>query len=82
MVYGYFDQQAMAIRYVQMGYELIHYYDSTTNETTLISEKELTETANGDYAGGYEFPLSAYRMTAYTERDQNSLYKNIMFIAQ
>ena len=82
VVYGYFDEQAMAIRYVQMGYELIHYYDSTTNETTLISEKELTEDANGDYAGGYEFPLSAYRMTAYTQRDEDSLYKNIMFIAQ
>ena len=82
VVYGYFDEQAMAIRYVQMGYELIHYYNSATNETTLISEKELTEDANGDYAGGYEFPLSAYRMTAYTQRDEDSLYKNIMFIAQ
>lgn len=82
VVYGYFDEQAMTIRYVQMGYELIHYYDSTTNETTLISEKELTEDANGDYAGGYEFPLSAYRMTAYTQRDEDSLYKNIMSIVQ
>ena len=82
VVYGYFDEQAMAIRYVQMGYELIHYYDSSTNETTLISEKELTEDANGDYAGGYEFPISAYRMTAYTQRDEDSLYKNIMFIVQ
>ena len=82
VVYGYFDEQAMAIRYVQMGYELIHYYNSATNDTTLISEKELTEDANGDYAGGYEFPLSAYRMTAYTQRDEDSLYKNIMFIAQ
>ena len=82
VLYGYFDQQAMAIRYVQMGYELVHYYDSNTNETTLISEKELTETAGGDYIGGYEFPMSAYRMTAYTARDEDSLYKNIMFVAQ
>ena len=82
VVYGYFDEQAMAIRYVQMGYELIHYYNSATNDTTLISEKELTEDANGDYAGGYEFPLSAYRMTAYTQRDEDSLYKNIMSIVQ
>ena len=82
VVYGYFDEQAMAIRYVQMGYELIHYYNSATNDTMLISEKELTEDANGDYVGGYEFPISAYRMTAYTQRDEDSLYKNIMFIAQ
>ncbi len=82
VVYGYFDEQAMAIRYVQMGYELIHYYNSVTNETTLISEKELMEDANGDYAGGYEFPFSAYRMTAYTQRDEDSLYKNIMSIVQ
>ena len=61
---------------------MIHYYNSATNDTMLISEKELTEDANGDYVGGYEFPISAYRMTAYTQRDEDSLYKNIMSIVQ
>lgn len=75
-LYGYPDEKALAIQYIQMGYELIFYYDM--NSTERISEKELQMSDNGDYTGGYEFPLGVYRLLNYTDYDEESIYENIM----
>ena len=75
-LYGYPDEKALAIQYIQMGYELIFYYDM--NSTQKISEKELQMSDNGDFTDGYEFPLGVYRLLNYTAYDEESVYKNIM----
>lgn len=75
-LYGYPDEKALAVQYIQMGYELIFYYDM--NSTEKISEKELQMSDDGDDAGGYEFPLGVYRLLNYTDYDEESIYENIM----
>ena len=75
-LYGYPDEKALAIQYIQMGYELIFYYDMNTAEK--ISEKELQMTDDGDFTGGYEFPLGVYKLIPSTDYDEEAVYANIM----
>lgn len=73
-IYGYPDEKILAVKYVQMGWEIVFHYDMNTTEK--ISECEL----QSDYTGGYEFPLGVYKLTKQSACDEESVYKNIMFI--
>lgn len=75
-LYGYPDEKALAIQYIQMGYEIIYYYD--VNTVQKISERELQISDNDDFTGGYEFPLGVYKLLNYTDYDEESVYQNIL----
>lgn len=79
-LYGYPDEKAFAIQYIQMGYEIIYYYDMKSAKK--ISEKELKMSDTDDFTGGYEFPLGVYRLLNYTDYDEKSVYQNILALTK